>query len=67
CLRLGAIAVTAMVFAPGHLPGVPAEIWPRNVMMMAEFSAAYAAETAFRLVYAGIIARIFDGVVDTPG
>jgi hypothetical protein len=34
---------------------------------MAELGAAYAAETALRLVYAGIAVRIFDRVVHASG
>src|SRR5271157_594759 len=59
--------MAAVVLPPRHLLGVAGEVGARYVVVMAEFGAAHAAEAAFRLVGAGVIVGIFDGVIDAPG
>ena len=65
--ELHAVAVAAMILAPPRLLGVAAQVQAGDVVVMADLGPADTAEEALRLIGAGVVAGILDGVVDALG
>ena len=65
-MHLLAVADAAEILAPGRFLGVAHEIRPGNVVVMAEFAPAQAAEVGFSAVGAGIVDAVAVLVVDPP-
>ena len=63
-IRLLAVADAAQVLTPSRLLGITDEIWPGDVVVMPEFTAAQPGEVGFGAIGAGAVDAVTVLVVD---